>query len=845
MRINEQLFQLVPLVALLLNLFLVLVCLSAKKNNLVNAFMLFLFSLIAWSGGSFLMRMVDIWPGPVFWYQVSMTGILSAGWTYYNFIYYYTNQKGAFARRAWMMVWIVLLIANLFNVFTANPAVTRAADGEMSFTFLLTPWIAIPIIAAVFTIGSAIGFMIKSIRVEGAPLNNFLPVIIGAAVMFIGAVLDTIPGFATMPTDTLSTAINALILYYALYKKRLITLTHMTSSSPTYLIAAVFTTFILGFSFRYVESFYEEYFTNYIEYKTIVIAVLFSLLTILIFNLIKWLVNNLFVKSMEARDEELKNFSYAINRTLDLKEILTLYRGFIADNVSAITAYTCVYDDNSKSYKVMDIENAVQMRKFEFRVDNPMITWLQQNNQCISYKDFLRTNSYRAMWESEKVMLADLDIEIIQPIMCDDVLTGITLFSGKYRGKNYNVAEINYMESAAAIVSIGIKNALLYTKMQDEAQRDSLTNLYNRRHFMQKSKQDFELIRCDSLVFVLINFDDFRLYNELYGAPEGDYILKSFAEILTMTVGDDGTVARFGGKEFIISLPFYDVQRARSMTQNIQDRLKQSLASIADHGKRYLTFSAGICAYPTSASNLDELVTYVNMAVYAAKRNGKNRIEVYTPVSPEDQKKLDTKSKRQIAENSAQTIFALTAAIDAKDHYTFNHSNNVSEYATKLAKELGLDAEHVEIIRQAGLMHDIGKIGIPDAILSKKSRLTDEEYEIMKQHVEGSIAMIRHIPALDYVVPAAIGHHERWDGGGYPRGLAGEEIPLAARILCLADSFDAMTTKRPYRDGLTFEEALPEIEDSLGKQFDPEIGKVFADMIRRGVISPPVEAHTT
>ena len=137
-------------------------------------------------------------------------------------------------------------------------------------------------------------------------------------------------------------------------------------------------------------------------------------------------------------------------------------------------------------------------------------------------------------------------------------------------------------------------------------------------------------------------------------------------------------------------------------------------------------------------------------------------------------------------------------------------------------------------MRQAGLLHDIGKIGIPEHILGKPGKLTDEEHQVMKRHVESSIAMIKYLPSLDYVIPTAIGHHERWDGKGYPRGLAGEEIPVGARCLCIADSFDAMTTERSYKPALPVEKALDEIRRNLGTQFDPKIGLVFIKMVEEG-----------
>ena len=142
----------------------------------------------------------------------------------------------------------------------------------------------------------------------------------------------------------------------------------------------------------------------------------------------------------------------------------------------------------------------------------------------------------------------------------------------------------------------------------------------------------------------------------------------------------------------------------------------------------------------------------------------------------------------------------------------------------------------VEIIRQAALLHDVGKIGIPEHILNKEGKLTDEEYEIMKGHVEASIGIIRHLPSLDYVIPAVIGHHERYDGNGYPRRIAGEDIPASARILCIADSFDAMTSKRCYKELMPAEKALRIIREEEGKQFDPDMAEVFIHIFREGKI---------
>ena len=142
----------------------------------------------------------------------------------------------------------------------------------------------------------------------------------------------------------------------------------------------------------------------------------------------------------------------------------------------------------------------------------------------------------------------------------------------------------------------------------------------------------------------------------------------------------------------------------------------------------------------------------------------------------------------------------------------------------------------MEIIREAALLHDVGKIGIPEEILNKTTRLTDEEFDVMKGHVMNSVGIIRHLPSLDYVIPAVVSHHERWDGRGYPRKLRGEEIPLFGRILCIADAFDAMTSKRSYKEAFSTDYALKEIIENSGTQFDPHLAEIFAELVRNGDI---------
>ena len=178
------------------------------------------------------------------------------------------------------------------------------------------------------------------------------------------------------------------------------------------------------------------------------------------------------------------------------------------------------------------------------------------------------------------------------------------------------------------------------------------------------------------------------------------------------------------------------------------------------------------------------------------------------------------------------TLSALTNAIDAKDSYTKGHSDRVTDLSVKLAIEAGVENREVERIRLGGMLHDIGKIGIPEIILNKPGRLDDNEFEVIKSHPVLGVGILGNVEFLQNVVPIIKHHHERYDGRGYPDKLKGTEIPYLARIVSIADTFDAMTTNRPYRKALTTEESLKEIEKCKGTQFDPELADIFVNMVR-------------
>ena len=830
-------YIIIPFISAVCNLFLLLTFFSAKKDKLIRSFMWLLVAFTTWTLGSFFMR-IGFFPNEYVWFHVSMTSIIAVPVMIYGFLHHYTNRRGTFLLTTFRVGTVIMAVLNLKNVFIANPQIVISENGAHGFTFDITLATAFLVVFATIVLFSAAKLVYISVKEDGFPLTTFSPFLIGIGIMVLAMVLDCVPGLSEVfPVDPFACMINAILIYYMLYKKRVFTLTQLASSSSNYFISTLLTAMVLTFFYQRIDAIWDKYLIEYKEYQTLITSIVFSFLTILVFNLLRRLTNSLFVKNEQLKEAILKDFSLSISKTLDRNEILSLYTDLVHEHTSIETAYVFIYNHEEQAYLLEACTDKMKSKAVSVLADNPLVKWLLSHGIGVSYKDFRHTSNYKSMWREEKNIFEALKTAHILPIICDNELLGFVIISAKSNKADYAYSELAFLESVSSMVSIAMKNAELYETIQKEAHMDSLTDLYNRRYFTEKFEKLFEENLHSSVTLILINFDDFKLYNELYGSNGGDEILITFANILKQVIGSRGIIGRYSGKEFSICLPMCSSYEAELIVNMIREQLSSTINSANESTKKFLTFSAGICSYPAAASNAKQLFTYANMAVSAVKKRGKNKTIVYSNQEATDYDNLSFENMEAIGQEYAPTIYALTAAVDAKDHYTFSHSENVSFLATQLAMAVGLDAEHVEMIRQAGLLHDIGKISIPEAILTKTARLTNEEYDIMKTHVENSIAMIRHLPSLDYVIPIATSHHERYDGRGYPRGLAGEDIPVGGRCLGVVDAFDAMVSRRPYKNPMPIPDALNEIERNLGKQFDPILGRTFIDLVVSGKIN--------
>jgi diguanylate cyclase (GGDEF)-like protein/putative nucleotidyltransferase with HDIG domain len=469
-----------------------------------------------------------------------------------------------------------------------------------------------------------------------------------------------------------------------------------------------------------------------------------------------------------------------------------------------------------------------------FVVDEPYLEWTGQYPQQIG-KGWIAVTPIRSASRTVGVFVNDTAISVapIDPLK-QDILAVFSSFLG-------NIFERNSMERELLVMNKRFEKLVI---------RDSHTGLYNHRYLMNIIEVEFERATRLENPFSIIMFDldYFKSINDVYGHQFGDLVLKQLARQMKKAVRKYDVVTRFGGEEFIIVAPGTD----RLNAVNLASRMLEQI-NVYDFGNAERTVkikvTISVSSFPEDkVLESVELIELADRILRKAKEDGGNRVyssgdlkKINTSVTFEangtsevdDLKMKIEKLTKRANQSLIEAVFAFAKTMDYKDHETAKHSEITVRYATEIAEALGLVREDVELIKQACILHDLGKIGISEQILSKKSKLTVEEFEEIKKHPQIGVDIIRPIYFLHNIIPIMLYHHEKWDGTGYPKGLKGDKIPIGARIVAVADVFQALTSERPYRQAYSQQEAINIIKEGSGTQFDPMIVELFLQLLER------------
>ena len=399
--------------------------------------------------------------------------------------------------------------------------------------------------------------------------------------------------------------------------------------------------------------------------------------------------------------------------------------------------------------------------------------------------------------------------------------------------------EIVIVTLAAALIAAGLM-FLVFRSAQtrltrqtaallESTRRDPLTETLNHGALVGLLAEEIERGRDDvrPIGIALIDIDNFRLLNDNHGHDAGDEALLAVADALAAQLADGMEMGRYGPDEFLLIASRTAVAQLEPVVERLRHGLVDRSLRFAETERLPITVSAGLATFPDQANSVTALLAVAARVLEEAKASGGDTVRHASDVADEPQ-----------SSTSFDILQGLVIAVDTKDRYTKRHSEDVARYATFLARRIGLPADDIATLNVAGLLHDVGKIGIPDHILRKPGRLTESELAVVQQHVALGDMIVRDLPDISAVRAGIRYHHEHWDGQGYLDHLAGEEIPVIARLLAVADAFSAMTTTRPYRKALDIREALVRLGDAAGTQLDERLAIEFIEGIEHDADPP-------
>ncbi len=589
--------------------------------------------------------------------------------------------------------------------------------------------------------------------------------------------------------------------------------------------------------------------------------VIFSFLT----NALKTRSNLVSQKLLISKEELLSKFEHILNTESEFKTQIDLFAKEIALFLDVSRCQIKFFSENASS--VFDATLSTEFVKKGFLESVNVVSSIEDE-----WLSIIRNNQVLIL-NNNKVLLQELpskDVESLlsiksvlgYPLVCRNKPLGVIVLHQCDYGRIWKTEEIQCIREVALLIS-ALTGKNLELKEGWQSRQSQLDNFVINSDEFLKELNHLEVdaqVNNSCFSLAMIDIEKLKEVNLNMGFVAGNLVLSQTARFLNRLYKDIYKVARYNNDEFVVIMKNVDHSKA----QIEAEKLKEKLSGFLVLGVGLVEYNFSFVTYPMHTASIQELLGFLEQAMILSKSRGKFQISSVEEIKgqpkeiwqrlvsyaipeiifkktnfktgPElietiNKQISDHKEMRTYSTDILDSIQSLAIALDAKDSYTEGHSNRVSEYAYILAKKISLDLQEIEWVRLAAAMHDIGKIGIPENILCKPGKLTKDEYEIMKKHPVIGAKILKPIKPLEKVANLVLYHHEYWDGSGYPHGLKKEEIPIGARIVSIVDAYQAMTSSRPYRSALPFEEAIKRLKEGKEKQWDPELIDGFIKLV--------------
>ena len=823
-----NIYAVIPLISVIAYLALIGVVAMRPLARVHKVFIGLLVVSAMWSFSSFILHANFFPTQTLMWNRALLVLAITVPLLFYHFVRVYFNRPfgiGTYLGYATLLG---------FTIFISQGGILKSSyvvDGILYWEHDISFYLLFVFLGAFMA--TAMLYLVQGFRRATDPYgrNRIGYLIAAICIWALFALTNVVPALANYSVDHIGNIFFVLIIGYAILRFHLLNVQLVVRKVLTY---AILVGTLIGISTGSV-LIGSEFLADQPPYSIILFATPIALLLILAARpLERWVqkgVDRLFYRRTYDYRQALLGFGSKMGHILNLDELAKEMLPTMTKALSITQTSLLFQDSDSGDFGVRFVYPKAKDKPgndLSFNADSPAIAWLDKTGRPLDPEQIDNLPEFKGLWQEEKEQLTKSGLGLLYPLKSRDKLIGILALGEKESGGPYSHEDIGLVASIANQAGIIIENAHLFTQAQVRANTDELTGLYNHRHFHERLEQEIARGSRFGTTFslIMLDIDLFKSYNDIYGHLAGDQVLRKIGHYIGSSIRSIDLAFRYGGEEFGIILPEARLDDAYKVAERIRKTIESKTSSRA----MPITASLGVANWPNDGVMKEEIIGRADAALYQSKQTGRNRTclssDILKPETPLIGTELEAKPR------ALSIIYALAATVDAKDSYTYGHSRKVSEYAVAMSEALKLSQDRMRTIRAAGLLHDIGKVGVPDSILNKKVPLVDEEWKPIKAHPELGVEILRHVIDLVNCLPAIMHHHERYDGRGYPTGLKGDKIPEEARILAIADAYDAMISPRPYRERLSSEKAINELRRCAGTQFDPELVDIFCSIIR-------------
>lgn len=493
-----------------------------------------------------------------------------------------------------------------------------------------------------------------------------------------------------------------------------------------------------------------------------------------------------------------------VRRVMDAK---VFFVALAAETEASMRLEFAIEGDEVIEADLVPLENSFAKRVMETRAPIVLQTGEEIENQ-----------PHRTIHQSESGSVRSV---AMAPLRLGERCIGV-MSAQSYNERAFDESSLRILTAIGEQLALAVQNAQLFGDAKSRADRDPLTNLFHHRYLKTRLEEEISRSRFTNqpLVVLMMDIDNFKLVNDTYGHPAGDDALRMLTAVLQATCRGTDIIGRYGGDEFMIILPDTDAEHGLRIAERIEAEVAGRELHLHDRTAIPLRCSIGLASVPADGWTPGAIIAKADAALYQSKRQGRPMARL---------QRVGTTQLR--LEGNFEPVSELLAALLARDPATRSHLEHVNRLGKEFAELLKLSGPDTLSLLQASVLHDVGKIAIPDRVLRKPGRLTRDEYDLIRRHPQIGAMLIEHIPGFSDAANAVLHHHERFDGRGYPFKISGEEIPLLARVVTLIDAFSAMVMDRPYHKGMDQEAALNELRKGAGTQFDPVLVEKFSKMI--------------